>query len=75
MISFPSVHVLRRPERPAPPKEPKEMMPPVLAAVTWSPGEMVIEDVSWPEPARPGNVIVRSHHFPLTRAAEAFEFQ
>src|SRR5215469_7585356 len=33
--------------------------PPVLAAVTRSPGEMVIEDVSGPGPARAGNVIVR----------------
>jgi threonine dehydrogenase-like Zn-dependent dehydrogenase len=31
----------------------------VLAAVTRSPGEMVIEDVSGPGPARAGNVIVR----------------
>jgi threonine dehydrogenase-like Zn-dependent dehydrogenase len=31
----------------------------VLAAVTRSPGEMVIEDVSEPGPARAGNVIVR----------------
>jgi len=31
----------------------------VLAAVTRSPGEMVIEDVSGPGPARVGNVIVR----------------
>jgi 2-desacetyl-2-hydroxyethyl bacteriochlorophyllide A dehydrogenase len=31
----------------------------VLAAVTRSPGEMVIEDVSVPGPARAGNVIVR----------------
>jgi len=31
----------------------------VLAAVTRSPGEMVIEDVSDPGPARAGNVIVR----------------
>jgi 2-desacetyl-2-hydroxyethyl bacteriochlorophyllide A dehydrogenase len=31
----------------------------VLAAVTRSPGEMVLEDVSDPGPARPGNVIVR----------------
>src|SRR6516165_7080324 len=33
--------------------------PPVLAAVTRSPGEMVVEDVSGPGPARAGNVIVR----------------
>ena len=33
--------------------------PPVLAAVTRSPGEMVIADVSDPGPARAGNVIVR----------------
>jgi threonine dehydrogenase-like Zn-dependent dehydrogenase len=97
----------------------------VLAAVTRSPGEMVIEDVSGPGRARAGHVIVRpeavgspasvgpgafpekeidvigsscataedfraaiklvaanrtaisalfSHHFPLARAAEAFEF-
>jgi threonine dehydrogenase-like Zn-dependent dehydrogenase len=31
----------------------------VLAAVTRSPGEMVMEDVSGPGPARAGNVIVR----------------
>jgi threonine dehydrogenase-like Zn-dependent dehydrogenase len=31
----------------------------VLAAVTRSPGEMVVEDVSGPGPARAGNVIVR----------------
>ena len=31
----------------------------MLAAVTRSPGEMVIEDVSGPGPARAGNVIVR----------------
>jgi threonine dehydrogenase-like Zn-dependent dehydrogenase len=31
----------------------------VLAAVTRSPGEMVIEDVSGPGPTRAGNVIVR----------------
>ena len=85
----------------------------MLAAVTRSPGEMVIEDVSDPGRPRTGNVIVRpeavgicgnvigsscatrsdfrhaislvpadrasltalfSHHFPLTRTAEAFEF-
>jgi threonine dehydrogenase-like Zn-dependent dehydrogenase len=34
-------------------------VPPVLAAVTRSPGEMVIEDVSEPGPARAGNVILR----------------
>jgi threonine dehydrogenase-like Zn-dependent dehydrogenase len=33
--------------------------PPVLAAVTGSPGELAIEDVSVPGPARAGNVIVR----------------
>ena len=33
--------------------------PPVLAAVTRSPGEMVIEDVPEPGPARAGNVILR----------------
>jgi len=31
----------------------------VLAAVTRSPGEMVVEDVSGPGPARAGHVIVR----------------
>ena len=61
----------------------------MLAAVTRSPGDMVIEDVPDSGPARAGNVIVRpeaagicgasltalfSHHFPLDRAAEAFEF-
>jgi len=33
--------------------------PPVLAAVTRSPGEMVIEDVSDPGRPRTGNVLVR----------------
>lgn len=90
----------------------------MLAAVTRSPGEMVIEDVPGPGPARAGNVIVRpeavggafpekeidvigsscataedfknaiglvsanraplaalfSHHFPLSRTKEAFQF-
>ena len=31
----------------------------MLAAVTRSPGKMVVEDVSGPGPARPGHVIVR----------------
>lgn len=48
----------------------------VLAAVTRSPGEMMIENVSGPGSARAGNVIaaIFSHHFPLSRATEAFEF-
>jgi threonine dehydrogenase-like Zn-dependent dehydrogenase len=72
----------------------------VLAAVTRSPGEMVVRDVTGPGRARAGHVIgsscataedfaaairliatsrvaiahVFSHHFPLARAAKAFEF-
>ena len=81
----------------------------MLAAVTRSPGEMVVGDVAGPGRPRAGHVIVRpervgicgsscataadfgeairlvlanraavanlfSHHFPLARAAEAFEF-
>jgi threonine dehydrogenase-like Zn-dependent dehydrogenase len=50
MASFPIIHVLQgRRKRGAH----------VLAAVTRSPGEMVIEDVSVPGPARVGNVILR----------------
>jgi L-gulonate 5-dehydrogenase len=50
MASFPIIHVLQgRRKRGAH----------VLAAVTRSPGEMVIEDVSVPGPVRVGNVILR----------------
>src|SRR5271154_3100455 len=50
MPSFPTIHALGGC---------REKGPPVLAAVTRSPGEMVLENVSDPGPARAGNVIVR----------------
>src|ERR1700685_711640 len=54
MPSYPTVHAHGGCRREGPRKG-----PPVLAAVTRPPGEMVIEDVSDPGPARAGNVIVR----------------